>query len=108
MCSQSTETQESLSDVCPERTLPQRARFAGREAHGLGHLLSVSHGHLAGCRASASPAGNQASPQAGGDKWGPPEGQGDTKLLGQIEAQKKQALKDGARDCSRGAGHTRD
>lgn len=33
---------------------------------------------------------------------GSPKGQGDTKLLGQIEARKKQALKGGARDCSRG------
>lgn len=56
-------------------------------------VLSVVHGHLVGCRASASPVGKQASPQAGGNKWGSPKGQGNIKLLGQNEAWKKQTLK---------------
>lgn len=104
MCNQRMETQEYLSDVCPEISLPHWANFAKRDAHR-GHLMCMCHGHIAGC-GSWAPRWEiraflpwaQPRIQAGCDLSGALlKGRVDSELLRQIQAQKKQAIKGGPR-----------
>lgn len=98
------ETQEYLSDVCLDISLPQRANFANREAHWGHPEVYVSwqvarHGSQApGQEIRAFLPWAQARVQAGCDVSGALlKGRVNSESLGQIQAQKKQAIKRGPR-----------
>lgn len=107
----SLETQEYLSGACQWSFFPKGLVLPAEKHTGV-ILMYVCQEHLLGGRMWGSSIGNQASPVLGSiqgtsRRWlqldSPKTGRG-FRVTGENQAQKKQTLKEGVRDCYWGAG----